>query len=230
MRNAWRLVVFDVLAPLATIAALAAIGVLLGWPLWWVSTCSVLVLLVVEGVAINFWLLRRDSVTVGTDDDAPGLRLAVVFLCAAAISAAVVTGYLRWTTPDRDFNRDSREVVHLATGMAETVASFSPSAPAAAVDRAAAMMVPEHAGGFKEQYAKSSADLARRGVTAQAATLAAGVEAIGPSAASVAVILRVSQSIPRPADQSSGASAAGDLDQAGQRLAGARRDADQRSL
>lgn len=67
---------------------------------------------------------------------------------------------------------------------------------AAAVDRAAAMMVPEHAGGFKEQYAKSSADLARRGVTAQAATLAAGVEAIGPSAASVAVILRVSQSIP----------------------------------
>lgn len=92
MRNAWRLVVFDVLAPLATIAALAAIGVLLGWPLWWVSTCSVLVLLVVEGVAINFWLLRRDSVTVGTDDDAPGLRLAVVFLCAAAISAAVVTG------------------------------------------------------------------------------------------------------------------------------------------
>ncbi len=88
MRNAWRLVVFDVLAPLATIAALAAIGVLLGWPLWWVSTCSVLVLLVVEGVAINFWLLRRDSVTVGTDDDAPGLRLAVVFLCAAAISAA----------------------------------------------------------------------------------------------------------------------------------------------
>lgn len=72
MRNAWRLVVFDVLAPLATIAALAAIGVLLGWPLWWVSTCSVLVLLVVEGVAINFWLLRRDSVTVGTDDDAPG--------------------------------------------------------------------------------------------------------------------------------------------------------------
>lgn len=30
MRNAWRLVVFDVLAPLATIAALAAIGVLLG--------------------------------------------------------------------------------------------------------------------------------------------------------------------------------------------------------
>lgn len=149
MRNAWRLVVFDVLAPLATIAALAAIGVLLGWPLWWVSTCSVLVLLVVEGVAINFWLLRRDSVTVGTDDDAPGLRLAVVFLCAAAISAAVVTGYLRWTTPDRDFNRDSREVVHLATGMAETVASFSPSAPAAAVDRAAAMMVPEHAGGVQ---------------------------------------------------------------------------------
>ncbi len=33
-------------------------------------------------------------------------------------------------------------------------------------------------------------------VTAQAATLAAGVEAIGPSAASVAVILRVTQNTP----------------------------------
>ncbi len=35
-----RLVVLINPAPLATIAALAAIGVLLGWPLWWVSTCS----------------------------------------------------------------------------------------------------------------------------------------------------------------------------------------------
>ena len=58
------------------------------------------------------------------------------------------------------------------------------------------MMVPEHAGAFKEQYKKSSADLAQRNVTAQAATLAAGVEAIGPSAASVAVILRVTQNTP----------------------------------
>ncbi|SON59432.1 hypothetical protein MSIMFI_00915 [Mycobacterium simulans] len=196
MRNAWRLVAFDILAPLAAIAALLAIGVVLGWPLWWVSTCSVLVLLIVEAVAVNFLLFRRDAVTVGTDDDAPGLRLAVAVLCAAAVSAAVMTGYLQWTTPDEDFKRDSRTVVQIATGMAEAVASFSPTAPTAFVDKAAAMMVPERAGAFKEQYAKSSADLAQRKVTAQAATLSAGVEALGPAAASVAVILRVTQDTP----------------------------------
>ena len=38
--------------------------------------------------------------------------------------------------------------------------------------------------------------LAQHNVTAQAATLAAGVEALGPSVASVAVILRVTQNTP----------------------------------
>jgi hypothetical protein len=196
MRNLWRLLAFDIVAPLAAIAALLAIGVVLAWPLWWVSVCSVLVLLIVEGVGINFWLLRRDSVSVGTDDDAPGLRLAVVFLCAAALSAAVLTGYTHWTTKDREFKEDSREVVKIATGMAEAIASFTPNAPTSSIDRAAAMIVPEHAGAFKEQYNKSSADLVQHNVTAQAATLAAGVEAVGPSAASVAVILRVTQNAP----------------------------------
>ena len=196
MRNLWRLLAFDIVAPLAAIAALLAIGVVLAWPLWWVSVCSVLVLLIVEGMGFNFWLLRRDSVSVGTDDDAPGLRLAVVFLCAAALSAAVLTGYTHWTTKDREFKEDSREVVKIATGMAEAMASFTPSAPMSSVDRAAAMMVPEHAGAFKEQYKKSSADLVQHNVTAQAATVAAGVEALGPSVASVAVILRVTQNVP----------------------------------
>ena len=196
MRNIWRLVAFDIAAPLAAIAALLAIGVVLDWPLWWVSACSVLVLLIVEGVGVNFWLLRRDAVSVGTDDDAPGLRLAVVFLCTAALVAAVLTGYTHWTGSDRDFKRNSREVVQIATGMAEAMASFTPSAPTGSIDRATAMMVPEQAGAFKEQYKKSSTDLAQHTVTAQAATLAAGVEALGPSAASVAVILRVTQSTP----------------------------------
>ena len=196
MRNIWRLVAFDIAAPLAAIAALLAIGVVLDWPLWWVSACSVLVLLIVEGVGVNFWLLRRDAVSVGTDDDAPGLRLAVVFLCTAALVAAVWTGFTHWTRPDRDFKKDSREVVQIATGMAEAMASFTPSAPTGSIDRATAMMVPEQAGAFKEQYKKSSTDLAQHNVTAQAATLAAGVEALGPSAASVAVILRVTQSTP----------------------------------
>lgn len=196
MRNGWRLLSFDIVAPLATIFALLAIGVVLAWPLWWVSACSVLVLLILEGVGINFWLLRRDSVTVGTDDDAPRLRLGVVFLCTAALSTAVLTGYAHWTTPDHDFKVDSRTVVQIASGMAEAEASFTPSDPTASADRAAAMMVPEQAGPFKEQYKKSTADLAKRNVTAQAATLAAGVEAIGPTVASVAVILRVTQNTP----------------------------------
>jgi len=196
MRNVWRLLAFDVMAPLAAIAALLMVGVILDWPLWWVSGCSVLILLIVEGVGVNFWLLRRDSVSVGTDDDAPGLRLAVVLLCAVALSAAVLTGYTHWTKSDRDFKKDSREVVQIATSMAESMASFTPSAPTSSIDRAAAMMAPEQAGAFKEQYKKSSAELARHHVTAQADTLAAGVEAIGPSAASVAVILRVVQETP----------------------------------
>ncbi len=196
MRNGFRLLAFDIVAPLAAILALLAIGVVLEWPLWWVSACSVLVLLILEGVGINFWLLRRDSVTVGTDDDAPRLRLGVVFLCVAALSAAVLTGYTHWTTSDRDFKDDSRTVVQIASGMAEAEASFTPSDPMASADRAAAMMVPDQAGAFKEQYKKSTADLAKRNVTAQAATLAAGVEAIGPTVASVAVILRVTQNTP----------------------------------
>ncbi|HZU46491.1 MAG TPA: hypothetical protein VFA16_04425 [Mycobacterium sp.] len=196
MRNLWRVLAFDIAAPLGAIGALAMIGIVLAWPLWWVSLCSVLMLLIVEGVVINFLLARRDSVTVGTDDDAPGLRLAVVAVCATALVAAVVTGFARWSMPDRDFKRDSREVVRIASGMAEATATFSPTDPAASVDRAAAMMVPEHAAAFKDQFGKSTKDLAQRNVTAQASTLSAGVEAQGPSAASVAVVLRAIQNTP----------------------------------
>jgi hypothetical protein len=196
MRNLWRLLAFDVLAPLGAIGALLMIGVILDWPWWWVSACSVLLVLIAEAVGVNFWLLRRDSVSVGTDDEAPGLRLAVVVLCMAALSAAVLTGYTHWTSTDRDFKKDSRDVAQVASGMAEAMASFTPTAPSSSIDRAAAMMVPERADAFKQEYQKSSADLAQRKVTAQASTLAAGVEAIGPTAASVAVILRVTQNTP----------------------------------
>ncbi|MDT7719966.1 MAG: hypothetical protein QOE94_977 [Mycobacterium sp.] len=196
MRNAWRVLAFDVAAPLAAIAALLAIGVVLVWPLWWVSLCSVLVLLIVEGVAVNVWLLHRDSVTVGTDDDAPGLRLAIVGLCAVAVIAAVLTGYTHWTSPDRELKADSAEVVRISIGMAEATATFSPQEPVAAIDRAVALMVPEQATAFKDQFGKATADLARRNVTATASTLEAGLEALGPAAASVAVILRATQNEP----------------------------------
>jgi hypothetical protein len=196
MRNAWRVLAFDIAAPSAAICALVAIGVVLGWPQWWVSACSVLVLLIVEGLMVNVWLLRRDSVTVGTDDDAPALRLAVVALCAVAVVSAVLTGYTHWTLPDRRLKADSTEVVRIATGMAEATATFSPQEPTASIDRAAAMMVPEQATAFKDNFGKATADLAHRNVTASASTLEAGVEAIGPAAAAVAVVLRATQNAP----------------------------------
>jgi hypothetical protein len=196
MRNLWRLFAFDILAPLVTIGALLVIGIVLAWPLWWVSVCSMLVLLIVQGVGVNYWLLRRDSVSVGTDDDAPGLRLAVVFLCTSALCAAVLTGYTHWAASDRDFKNDARRVVQVASGMAESMASFTPGDPTASIDKAAALMVPEKAGPLREHYERSSLELAQHKVTAQAATLSAGVEALGPAAASVAVILRVTQQTP----------------------------------
>ena len=93
---------FDVLAPVAAIAALLYVGVALAWPLWWVSLCSVLCLLIVQGAVVNGALFRRDGVTVGTDDDGPGLRLGVVGVAAVALVTAVVVGYLQWTVPQRD--------------------------------------------------------------------------------------------------------------------------------
>jgi hypothetical protein len=196
MRNAWRVLAFDIAVPVAAIVALLAIGVVLGWPRWWVSASSILVLLIVQGVAVNVWLLRRDSVTVGTDDDAPGLRLAVVALCAVAVVSAVLTGYVHWTLPDRRLKADAAEVVRIATGMAEATATFSPQHPTASIDRAAAMMVPEQATAFRDNFTKATADLAHRNVSASASTLEAGVEAIGPSAAVVAVVVRATQNAP----------------------------------
>ncbi|QLL07894.1 hypothetical protein [Mycobacterium vicinigordonae] len=196
MRNAWRLVVFDILAPLAAIAALGAIGVVLEWPKWWVAVGTALALLIVQGVLVNLWLLRRDAVSVGTDDDAPGLRLAVVLLAAAALCAAVITGYTHWTSKDDDFKRNSVAVVQVATTVAEAITSLSPTDPSASIDRAASLMVPEQATKFKEGYGKTTADLVQRKVTAQAATMAAGVEAMGPTAARVAVVMRVTQNEP----------------------------------
>jgi len=93
MRNAARVLAFDVAAPLAAIAGLLAIGLMLGWPLWWVSVCSMLCLLVVQAMVVDVALYRRDSVTVGTDDDAPGLRLAAVGVAVVGIGSNDVDSY-----------------------------------------------------------------------------------------------------------------------------------------
>lgn len=196
MRNFARLLAFDFAVPLATIAGLLAIGVMLDWPLWWVSACSVLCLLVVQGIIANAVLFRRDSVTLGTDDDAPALRLLSVGVATLALAAAAVVGYNEWTLPDRAFTRDSGEVVRIASTVSEATASFTPDEPTAALDRAVALMEPARAEAFTSQFATATADLAKRKVTASAQTIAAGLEALGSSAASVAVLMRGTQSIP----------------------------------
>lgn len=201
MRNAWRVAAFDVAAPLAAIAALVYIGIALAWPPWWVSVCSVLCLLIVEGVVVNVVLARRDAVTVGTDDDGPGLRLAVAAVAAAALASAVLVGYLEWTVPDRTLRNDSTDVVGIASSVAEASATFTPQSPTASIDRAAAMMSPERAEAFKNEFSSVAEDLMSRNVAAQASTVSAGIEAIGPNVASVAVVLHAVQNSPgKPTD------------------------------
>ena len=201
MRNRLRVLAFDITAPAAAIAALLFIGIALGWPLWWVSVASVLCLLIVEGVIVNGVLARRDGVTVGTDDDGPGLRLAVVGLATVALVAAVLVGYTRWTVPDRNLRNDSAEVAGIASSVAEASATFTPQSPTAAIDRAAEMMSPQRAEKYKNEFAAVAKVLTSKNVTANATTISAGVEAIGPNAASVAVIMRGTQNVPdKPAD------------------------------
>jgi hypothetical protein len=196
MRNRWRVLSFDILAPIGAIAALVYIGIAMAWPLWWVSVCSVLSMLIVEGVVVNFVFARRDGVTVGTDDNAPGLRLAVVGVATAALVAASIVGYTRWTVPDRDLRNDSTEVVGIASSISEASATFTPQSPTASIDRATSLMSPKAAEAFKNEFTNVAKDLESRHVSAQASTVSAGVEAIGPDAASVAVILRATQSTP----------------------------------
>jgi hypothetical protein len=201
MRNRLRVLAFDVAAPLAVIAGLVYIGIAMGWPLWWVSAASVLCLLIVEGVIVNAVLARRDGVTVGTDDDGPGLRLAIVSLATVALGAAVAIGYTRWTVPDRNLRDDSAEVAGIASSVAEASATFTPSSPTAAIDRATELMTADRAEKYKNEFAAVAKQLTAKDVSAQAKTISAGVEAIGPADASVAVIMRGTQNVPgKPAD------------------------------
>jgi len=196
VRNLARVLVFDAIAPAVAISALLIIGVMLDWPLWWVSVCSILCLLIVEAVVVNIVGYRRDSVTVGTDDDKPVLRMAVVAIAASAVAAAAAVGYNSWTLPDRAFQADSAAVVRTATEVAEASATFNPADPNSSLDRAAALMLPERAEAFKAQFGSAAADMAKRNISAQANTVSAGLEALGGSSASVAVLIRGTQSAP----------------------------------
>ena len=227
MRNLARVLAFDVAAPLVAVAALLGIGVVLGWPLWWVSVCSMLCLLIVEGMLVNFLLYRRDSVTVGTDDDGPGLRLAVVGLATVALAVAVVVGYTRWTLPDRDFNRDSAEVVRIATAVSEATATFTPADPNSSIDRAASFMVPERADAFKDEFGKVHSRFG------QAQRLGSGADHLGGArgAGSFGGQRRGDHAghpeSARSATEHGGAGFAGGVVQAERPVAGARRRADQ---
>jgi hypothetical protein len=194
-RALWRVLAFDIAAPLAAIAGLLFFGLVKDWPLWWVSVCSVLVLLIVEGMVVNFLLLRRDGVTVGTDDDRPGLRLGVAGLAATALVVAAVFGYLDWTVPDQELEADSGEVVKTAVAMAVAAATVSPANPDASIEKAATFMVPDRVNAFRESIGRTATEMANRNIAVDAQALSAGVEALGPSAARVAVVLRSVQSV-----------------------------------
>ncbi|UVO13940.1 hypothetical protein NM962_07720 [Mycobacterium sp. SVM_VP21] len=191
----WRVLAVDIAAPLAAVGGLLLVGLTLDWPVWYVSLCSVLILLIVEGMVVNFVLLRRDAVTVGTDNERPGLRFGVVGLAAAALVAAAVLGYLRWTVPDRDLEVDSGEAVKTAVAMAEAAATVSPANPDASIEKAAAYMVPDRVNAFRESIGRTATDMANRNIAVEAQTLSAGVEALGPSAARVAVVMRSVQTV-----------------------------------
>lgn len=196
MKNLTRVLIFDIAVPLAVIAGLVVIGAMLGWPLWWVSVCSVLCLIIAEAVALNAVLYRRDSVTMGTDDDAPGLRLAAVGVAAATLVSAAVVGYTQWDRPDRAFTRDTDEVTRIAVDVSEAAATFNPAEPGKFIDRATSLMTPDSAAAFKSNFGGAAADMTKRNVSAEAHTISAGLEALGPAAASVAVLMRSIQNEP----------------------------------
>lgn len=196
MRNAWRVLVFDILAPLAVLASLVYIGLALERPLWWVVVGTIVGLLVLQASVVNFVLFRRDGVTMGTDDDAPRLRLAVVGLTAVGVVAAAIVGYTKWTVPDRTTSADMSMVVGIASSVAEASATFTPGAPNVSIDRATALMAPQRAEAYRNEFNAVAKDLTSRGVAGQASTISAGVETIGPNFASVAVVMRATQNTP----------------------------------
>lgn len=196
MRNSWRVFAFDLAAPLAAVAALLMIGYALDWRVWWVAVCAVLCTLIVEGMIVNFVLFRRDRVTVGTDDDGPGLRLAVVGLTTAALVAAVLVTYTQWTRPDRQLNSNMDDVVHIAVRFAESTMTYSPAEPTASIDRAADLMPPDLAEKFKAGYGDAAKKQTAQNISAQAQTISAGVNAISPDSAIVALVLRATRQQP----------------------------------
>ena len=202
VRNRLRVLAFDIAAPLAAIAALIYIGMAMGWPLWWVSLASVLCLLIVEGVIVNVVLARRDGVTVGTDDDGPGAAAGGRRACHRRVGRR---GGGRLHAVDGAGPRPARR--QRRGGRASPAAwprrarrSHRRARRRRSTGRQA-LMTPDRAEKYKNEFTAVAKQLTSKNVSAQASTISAGVEAIGPQDASVAVIMRGTQSVPgKPPD------------------------------
>ncbi|MDF2830046.1 MAG: rane protein, partial [Mycobacterium sp.] len=86
--------------------------------------------------------------------------------------------------------------VGIASSVAEASATFTPQDPNASIDRAAGLMTPERAETYRNEFAAVARELTSKNISGQAATISAGVEAIGPAVASVAVVMRGTQNAP----------------------------------
>ncbi|WP_078292995.1 hypothetical protein [Mycobacterium sp. D16R24] len=189
-RNVLRVILFDLLAPLATVLAIVELGVILGWPTWWVVVCTASCMLIVQGVAVNGYLARRDSVTVGTDDDGPALRTAVVALTTVSMLAVAVVGYRHWTVPDWEGNADRSAVTDVVTAVAEAVVNFSPGSPDSYVHKAIEHMTEGQRQSFTRDFDRATAELKAKGISQQSEIISVGIEALGPEDAVTAALVR----------------------------------------
>lgn len=191
-RNYAGVLIFDIIAPLGTVAGLLVVGVVLGWPVWWVSACSMLIVLIVAGVGVNVWWWRR-SVSLGTDAQRPVLRVVAAGLAAAALGTAAVLAYLQWMVAGHQDSGDSAQVVQVATDISVAAGTISPGDPQATVDRAASLMAPESKAALKDKIGRTATDLAARDTTVQAVPMFTGVEELTGSTARVVTVLQSTQ-------------------------------------
>lgn len=189
-RNTVRVIVFDLLAPLVAMLAIVELGVILRWPTWWVVVCTASCLLIAQGLAVNAYLARRDSVTVGTDDDGPALRTGIVALATISVLAVAVVGYRHWTVPDRAGNADRAAVTDVVATVAEAVVNFAPGSPDSYVRKATEHMTEGQRQSFTRDFDRATAELKAKGISQQGEIISVGIEALGPEDAVTATLVR----------------------------------------
>ncbi|GAB5904385.1 hypothetical protein BKG83_07265 [Mycobacteroides chelonae] len=189
-RNTVRVIIFDLLAPLVTMLAIVELGVILRWPTWWVVVCTASCLLIAQGLAVNAYLARRDSVTVGTDDDGPALRTGIVALTTISVLAVAVVGYRHWTVPDREGNADRAAVTDVVATVAGAVVNFAPGSPDSYVRKATEHMTEGQRQSFTRDFDRATAELKAKGISQQGEIISVGIEALGPEDAVTATLVR----------------------------------------